>query len=160
MRPESTIELCESIALCCSELGSILYTSFPSYDISKGLLENFGCVLGYLCANDGLSLDEAGECIACFVGVNGANKEDFFHIARALEFYCKQILQIKDNDSFLLAGSSICYNLANPKTWNDFNNEMPLAEINGFTMIWVWTQVSDFLFKQVPLRINPILEKL
>lgn len=161
MNKESTIKLCEGIASCCTRLCSILYKTNSTYDIDKGLLENFGCVLGYICAKGGLSLDEAGSCIACFTGINGGNKEDFYHIAYALQFYCNQLLKLEEKGlNNLLISSSICYNLANPKTWNDFSNNIPFHNVNFLSMIGLWTELSTFLHYYIPQEINPILEKL
>lgn len=163
MSPEFTIELCDAIGMCSGGLVMILkeYYKIPWNERDNTILENFGFILAYLCVKRGISVSEAGECIACFIGVNlGKDTDKFEMTTNSFRFYTKHLQSMEDGskDNFYTS-SIIIYNLTRPKTWDGFENKLPLHQ-SFVDIIQLWMQVQSYLHEEIPKQINPILKRL
>lgn len=157
------IELCNELGVCAGGVCQILYAHYPlevkGHD--DAILEAVSLLLAKLVIEQGLSVDEVGSCIACFVGLNlGNNEQAFMHIAKGFEFYCRSAKQLaKHPDDELFFGSCIVYNLLHPQSFNDFSNGSPIQEMSFFKMM-LWPEIKNLLGVVLPKRLNPILERL
>lgn len=130
-------------------------------EIRNHALETFAFILAYLCYSDGVSLNEAGNCITCCIALAfKSSKERFNQAVNALDFYIKIFMKYKDNSEIFLKDSILLYNLKHPQTWNDFNNGMPLEELDFFEITEGSIKLKDFLKNYLPDKINPILESM
>ena len=161
MTTQLTLELSEEIGFCCGELGSSMkgFYKFPDSQLDDAIIENYGFLLAYLCKEGGIGFDEAGSCIACFVGMHlNGNRDKFMYLAKSIDFYLRQLISLDKNG--FIASSCICYNLLNPGTLIDFTESMPLESVDAIEMVYIWSRISAFLKGNLPHRINPILKKL
>ena len=161
MKDEILLELSNEIGMCSGGVASILepHYQLTASQLDAAILENVAFLLAYLCYHGGLSLDEAGSCIACFVGINMGNDKDvFMHIAASTDFYLKQFLRLGKNDIFVI--SCICFNLLRPNARNAFDKSIPLGDVNFFKYFEIWTQIYEFINGTFSSRINPIIEKI
>ena len=162
-KPHILMELCDAIGFCCGGIASIFKEDyqFQWKDRDNVVLENFGFILAFLCVKDSLSYEEAGECIACFIGVNvGNDKEKAVFIAKSFQFYLKLIQDVEnDSEKTFWIASIITYNLAKPGTWDGFDKALPLHQ-SAFTVIEQWVSLQGFLYEELPNHLIPILKKL
>ena len=161
MKDYVALELSNEIGICCAGIGSILENDYkiPKEELDNAILENYGLILAYAYIKNSLSLEEIGECLSCFIGVNiGNDKEKFMFAAKALQFYIKHLNRIEQNAGDFITESIIIYNLCRPGTWNDFGNNIPIKDTDFFQTTELWSKVKYFIDNVVPERINPILE--
>lgn len=163
MKTHIQLDLSDMIGVCSGGLGSILEKNYKlqTSELDKAILENYGFILAYLCIQGGLSLNEAGSTIACFVGVNcGIDTEKLYFIAHAMQFYYKHLKIYEDNQKNILYPSVIVYNLCRPGTWDDFNDNLHIEECNLFQIVELWTNIQCFVKDELPQKINPLLNKI
>lgn len=150
----------------CFDLSAILLAELKPdiKDLSNNKLnpfitESFGFILGYLIAQDGIDLDEGGNCIACLIGTMfGKDTSKFYDTAKALDFYLKLLHKKEKSDYFLL--SILNFNLTHPKTWNNFKETTPFEKLDLFSTKTGSLIIKTFLEKILPEKINPVLGEL
>lgn len=157
-------ELTEACAECAGSLSGLILgnpQNIPDRAIQHHALESFGFIIAFLCYSGGISLDEAGSCNACFIGLAfGHNKDHFYKSAKSIDFYLRVFIKYKDSREDFLKNSIIQYNLKNPQSWNDFNNGFPISELNGLDVLRDCVTIKAFLTDFLPKKINPILESM
>lgn len=162
-KPHIMMELCDAIGFCSGGLASIFKDDyqFQWKDRDNVVLENFGFILAFLCVKKTLSYDEAGECIACFIGANvGNDKEKAVFIAKSAQFYLKHLQALEDDSKKTFWISSIItYNLAKPGTWDGFEEVLPLHQ-SMITVAERWISLQAFLYEEMPKHLMPIFQKL
>lgn len=136
-------------------------TDLKEYELQNYAIESFAFIIAFLCYQDGISLAEAGQCNACFIGnIFGNNKDIFYKSAKAIDFYLRLLIKFKSKNEDFLKYSIIYFNLKNPQSWNDFNNGIPLEEMNFFECVETQLKITDFLSNHLIKRINPILAEM
>lgn len=157
-----------NLTLACFECAGVLtgtLTRVPpnasTESISNFGIESLGFILAYLCASQGISMDEAASCATCFSSyMDKKNREKTFNqISKVIDFYLRVLIKFRkshDNDFFLY--SILIYNLTNPTKWNDFENGYPLEQMNVFDILKSTTDFVAFLTEYLPKKVNPILE--
>lgn len=161
MTNQLTFELSEEIGFCSGGLASTLmpFYQFPDSKLDNAIIENYAFLLAYLCMEGGIDFDEAGSCLACFVGIHlQGNREKYMSLGKSMQFYHEQLSMLGKDDFFV--GSCICFNLLNPGSLRSFSQSIPLQSMNCLTIVEAWTMVKSFLKEQLPKRVNPILDKL
>lgn len=155
MKDSDIFELTEAIGNASGSVCRILkdhYRLEPT-ELDGAILEAFGFLLAYLVKEQGISLDEAGSCIACFIGTNIGNDQDkFYHVARATDFYLKQLL-----NNVEVHPSIIIYNLLEP---HSFKTTLMHEGSKGIEIEKIWQDISLYLNSHLPQMINPILERI
>ena len=94
-------ELTEACAECAGSLSGLILgnpQNIPDRAIQHHALESFGFIIAFLCYSGGISLDEAGSCNACFIGLAfGHNKDHFYKSAKSIDFYLRVFIKYKDS---------------------------------------------------------------
>lgn len=161
MTPELTYELSEEIGFCSGGLTSELkpFYKFSDSKLDNAIIENYAFLIAYLCKEGGIDFDEAGSCLACFVGMHlQGNQEKYMYIGKSVQFYLEQLTMLDENK--FIVSSCICFNLLNPGSLRSFSQSVPLQSMNYFEIVEVWVNITSFLKECLPKRINPILDKL
>ncbi|MGM9873188.1 MAG: hypothetical protein ACI30X_07010 [Muribaculaceae bacterium] len=163
MTDDITLQLSEQVGICTGGVCSILQPYYQQSIIGKdiAIFEGYGFLLAYLCVKGGIDLHEAGNCIACLVGVTlEGDKNSFISIAKALDFHLKVLVKIEKNpqDDFF-NWSIIIYNLLHPNKHDDFSAGIPIGEMNALEVMTIFVELDAFLKEVLPQKINPILEK-
>lgn len=136
-------------------------SQFTNNELEDYAIETFGFILAYLCFVDGISIVEAGKCNACFTAlIFGNDKERFFQVAKTIEFYYKILILNKEPKQVFFRNSIILYNLKRPKTWNNFNERIPIEHMDFFEVTEGCLKLNDFLNEYLIKEINPILAKM
>lgn len=155
MKDKDILELTEVIYNASCSVYRILlnHRRFEPPEFDRAILEAFGFLLAYLVKEQGISLDEAGSCIACFIGITfGNDRGKFYHVARSADFYLKQLL---NNDG---ADPSIIIN--NLIESHPFKTTVTHQDLKEKEIEKIWEDINLYFNSYLPKMINPILEKI
>ena len=164
MTHQQTLVLTNEIAMCCGGVSRILekHYKLERSELDNAIFENYAFLLAYLCHKGGIRLDEACNCIACFVGTNcGSDTRIYTEIGESMFFYGKLLSNIETtpNDMFFIS-SIIIHNLLHPFLRDDFSKRVPIEEMNFLIVLELTVGLKGFLHDVFPKRINPILEHI
>lgn len=164
MRNEDIVALTQELSVCLGYLCRTFDSVVEQLDKEKAstVLEYFAFLVAHLYRENGIDLDEAISCLACFIGINmgGCNSSLLFQGTKDMEFYIKILTKIKISpDNAFFYWSIIIYNFMHPNSLDDFSNRITIESMSMLEVTPLLIQLTEILSTLLPQRINPILAR-
>lgn len=147
------------IGIWSAGLYSILENHYPKIYDNKDqhIWENVGFILAYLHYLRVFSDKEVLNNSRLFSTIYASEFESiviqcYEAITHAAEFYSNCFYEMFTKKTWTLPDKFI-YNILRPQTWNNYESDLPIGEVNILEYIMLWTKIQDFMH-QNSLKLN------